>query len=208
MCGRMAHDSVSFMLVKVPQSIRRAAQVKRALALFVALQTQDFYGFLRSFQLATPLEKSLLLKHLPTMWRTGVQAMNKAFGKLDKFTLAEFAAWLRLSGSDAARELCRAMNLHVEKDEMEPSPPPSSSSSHTPAPPDSWENARTLVMPPPAAVPVVSAEFIRFKVTPLHPDMEENAKQRLVAAAAQSIHDAEVSDRLAASILILNAERA
>ncbi|TYZ57739.1 hypothetical protein PybrP1_001237 [[Pythium] brassicae (nom. inval.)] len=184
--------AVSFMLVKVPGDVRRSARVKRALALFVALQTQDFGGFLRRFARATALEKSLVLKHLPAVWRTAVQAMNKAFGKLDKFPLEELAEWLRLGDADAARALCRAMELHIETAPL--------ATTSVSAPPDSREHvADTLPLAP------VAAAFVRFKVAPLRAaDMDDTAKQQLLAAAAQRIHRDELVGRVAACDVVLS----
>lgn len=184
------------MLVKVPRDVRRSLQVKQALTLFVALQTQDFHGFLRRFECATVLEKSLMLKHLPTVWRTAVQAMNKAFGKLDKFSLEEVAEWLRLGEADAARELCRAMELHIEK------APVAATTASALVPLDNWEHA-TEQLPPQSPVPVPT-EFVRFKVAPLRvADMDDATKQQLVAATAQRIHRNELMGCVTASDVIL-----
>lgn len=185
-------NSNSFLLVKVPQHTRRSAQVKRALALFVALQTQDFHAFSANFQLSRPLEKSLLLKHLPQMWTLGVQMLNKAFGKQDQFRIDEFAQWLGLSGVDAARMLCDAMNLCTE------APVPEAPSQAS----DNWEDADIQV----PAAPVVrqSAGVIRFKVSPLNAEIDKVTIERLLLESAQRIHSEEICERQSASDLVLN----
>lgn len=178
--------------------------MKRALKLFVALQIQDFHTFTRNFQASSPLEKSLALKHLPKMWTSGVQMLNKAFGKQDQFRIEEFVKWLGLSGADAARRLCEAMNLHTE---APPAPVPETPQVTPPAASDSWEDAEIQV-PPAPVVPQPSTQaafgFIRFKVAPLNAEIDKDTIEQLLVAAAQRIFLEEVHGFNSASDLILS----
>lgn len=198
-------DCNSFMLLKIPERIRRSPRVTRALALFVALQLQDFHTFFKRFQLATPLEKSLLLKHAPTMWKAAVEMMNKGFGKQDRFELDELARWLQLSGHSEALLLCKAMNLHTETPQAKGG---EGEALHVPIPAacdDSWEDAAAPVV---AVVPVQRqpqqpAGFIRFKSAPLNNELDQEVTQQLLVDTARTIQRLEIEQLLSASDLVM-----
>lgn len=179
--------------------------MKRALALFVALQTQDFHTFACNFQTSSPLEKSLLLKHLPKMWTSGVLMLNKAFGKQNQFRIEEFMKWLSLPGIDAAQRLCSAMNLHTE---APPAPVLEALPVSSPVASDSWEDADVQApsapvgrQPPPQPA---AAGFIRFKVSPLNAELEKDTMERLLVDTAQRVFLEEVHGLHRACDLILN----
>ncbi|KAF1318050.1 Nuclear protein export factor, partial [Globisporangium splendens] len=178
--------AISLMLLQVPERIRRSPAVKRALTLFVALQLQDFHTFFRLFSIASPLEKSLLLKHLPAMWKSSVEMMSKAFGKQDRFPLDEFATWLKLLDHIEAQVLCNAMNLHMEETQQSETIP------STPKVIESWEEDEAAAAPP-VAPPV---GFIRFKIAPLNGEIDRALTQRLLVDMAKRIQRLEIEEQL------------
>uniref|UniRef100_K3WBH6 SAC3/GANP/THP3 conserved domain-containing protein n=1 Tax=Globisporangium ultimum (strain ATCC 200006 / CBS 805.95 / DAOM BR144) TaxID=431595 RepID=K3WBH6_GLOUD len=179
--------AISLMLLQVPERVRRSPAVKRALTLFVALQLQDLHSFFRLFSIASPLEKSLLLKHLPAMWKSSVEMMSKAFGKQDRFPLDEFAKWLHLSGHIEAQMLCNAMNLHMEETQQLDAVP------SIPKVTESWEDGDAAALEPPVAPPV---GFIRFKLVPLNAEIDRALTQRLLVDMAKRIQRLEIEERL------------
>lgn len=171
--------------------------MQRVTALFVALQTHDVWRVRALYAQASALEKSLVLRHLPSLWCAGVHVMNKAFGKLDKFELSELAQWLVLPGPDAVRELCSALSVHIEEKDAAaanavPSPPQ--------APSESWEDSVRTLPVPPAALPT---SVVRFKVAPLRPTIDDATKQSLLAAAAQCIYTTDLDGVARASDVVL-----
>ncbi|DBA04427.1 TPA: hypothetical protein N0F65_010023 [Lagenidium giganteum] len=156
------HDpnAVSLLLLNAKKTrAKQSEQMKRALVVFVAFQTQDFHRFFRVFSQMTIFEKLLLLRHLPSVWTSTLSLINKAFGKIDKFQLAELAQWTHLNDIEHVDMLCTSLNVHVER------------------PTDAWDDQDS-------SKPTESAYFAKFKVNPLKEDIEKLIQRKLIVHVA------------------------
>ena len=164
------------LLAKLPRAVCRHPRVKRAVRLHLALQTGEFGAFLRLFQACSLLEQSLLLRHLPRVWTRALTMMNKAFGKQDTFALRELARWMALPSATDAHALCQALNLTVD------------------GAPDAWGDDEDGD---------VDCGGVRFKLSPMHDELDATVAARLVDAVCHAIFTRDVAGKRTATDLVL-----
>ncbi|TMW55034.1 hypothetical protein Poli38472_013796 [Pythium oligandrum] len=187
--------SISLLLLKMPASALKTAEpVRQALTAFVALHTDDYFGFIRVFRTASTLSQCLMVRHLPFIWTTAMKTLNKALGKQDRFPLEELASWMGLPDAEGAERLCHGLNIHVERTEQ-----PMNTDTAPSIPPANWEADQPVTVPQPPQ----SLGVVKFKVNSIEEQIEPSVLKLLLTRVGKHIHQQCVAQQQSATSLVV-----